>query len=164
MKKNKASGRRFWTGVASVILGVMAMGSEPAAWGQNAADGVVATNATARTPWLEQLQDLRLGPFDLHPRLVAGLAYDDNIILGTTNKEADVIWSAAPGFQAVAGDDAALIAYRDQHYDILSLAPDNIIVQDRQRGRGSCSFWIIALTSNCTTGMARIISLAKRRR
>jgi hypothetical protein len=34
-----------------------------------------------------------------------------------------------PALQAVAGDDAALIAYRDQHLDVLNLAPGNFIVQ-----------------------------------
>ena len=34
-----------------------------------------------------------------------------------------------PALQAVAGDDAALIAYRDQHTDVLGLSPGNLIIQ-----------------------------------
>src|SRR5208282_5774659 len=80
----------------------------------------------------KELSDLRAGPFDLHPRLVAGMTYDDNISYAANsspNKEADEIEMVQPALQAVAGDDAALIAYRDQHNDILGLAPGNLIFQ-----------------------------------
>jgi hypothetical protein len=77
----------------------------------------------------KKLLELRLGPFDLHPRLAAGLTYDDNILYSRVNRESDAEWTIQPAFQAVAGDDAALIAYRDQHSDVLGLAPGNLIVQ-----------------------------------
>jgi hypothetical protein len=73
--------------------------------------------------------ELRLGPFDLHPRLVTGLTYDDNILYATANTEADTIWTVQPALQAVAGDDAALIVYRDQGYDVLGLSPGSIVIQ-----------------------------------
>jgi hypothetical protein len=89
-----------------------------------------ATNTTHTT--LEQkLLDLRLGPFALHPRLAAGLTYDDNILYAINghNKEADTEWMIQPAVQAVAGDDAGLIAYRDRNQDVLTLSPGNLIIQ-----------------------------------
>ncbi len=90
----------------------------------NAQDSSAAKTTLQRQPW-----DLRWGPFDLHPRFVAGMIYDDNILLAEANKEADAEWLIQPAVQAIAGDDASLIAYRDQNYDVLTLAPGNIIVQ-----------------------------------
>jgi hypothetical protein len=101
---------------------------------------VAQTNALAntldvsapKTSLVDKLSDLRLGPFDLHPRLVSSFAYDDNILYATTSKEADSIWMFQPALQAVAGDDAALIAYRDQHNDVLNLSPGNLIIQQNE--------------------------------
>ncbi len=98
----------------------------------NAATNTRATgpaDSKANTSVEKELMELRLGPFDLHPRLSAGFVYDDNILLTTAKKEADMEWTIQPALQAVAGDDAALIAYRDQNYDVLSLSPGNIIIQ-----------------------------------
>jgi len=86
-------------------------------------------DSAAKTSLEKQLLELRLGPFDLHPRLVSGVTYDDNILYSIGNKEADTIWMVQPALQAVAGDDAALIAYRDQHSDVLTLSPGNFIFQ-----------------------------------
>jgi hypothetical protein len=86
-------------------------------------------SADEMTP-LKKPSELRLGPFNVHPRLSAGLTYDDNILLASANKEADTIWMIQPALQAVAGDDAALIAYRDQHSDVLGLSPGNLIIQE----------------------------------
>jgi len=77
----------------------------------------------------EKLSDLRVGPFDLHPRLATSLVYDDNILLTSTNKEADEEWVIRPSIQAVAGDDAALIKYRDLNYDVLAITPGSLIIQ-----------------------------------
>lgn len=93
------------------------------------APAVAQDDSTAKTSVVKQLLELRLGPFNLHPRLAAGLTYDDNITYATANREADAIWTIQPAFQAVAGDDAALIAYRDQNSVVLGLAPGNLIVQ-----------------------------------
>ena len=95
----------------------------------NAPDNSYASSTIEKNPL-----ELRVGPFNLHPRLVAGLTYDDNILFSTANtavnpKESDTIWSVQPALQAVAGDDADLIALRDQHVDILSLSPGGLIVQ-----------------------------------
>jgi hypothetical protein len=57
------------------------------------------------------------------------LVYDDNILLAATNKEADAEWVIHPSMQAVAGDDAALIKYRDQNYDVLAITPGSLIIQ-----------------------------------
>src|SRR5579863_5737776 len=75
--------------------------------------------ASAQTNSIDEVspQDLRsklrLGPFDLHPRLGAGMIYDDNLLLTTASKEADEEWNIQPAPQAVAGDKAAVVAYRD---------------------------------------------------
>jgi hypothetical protein len=85
--------------------------------------------------------ELRIGPFDLHPRLVTGLTYDDNILFTTDStaanpKEADTIWSVQPALQAVAGDDAYLIEMHDQPVNILNLSPGGIIVQHPENWPG----------------------------
>lgn len=90
----------------------------------NAPDDSYTNSITEKKPL-----ELRIGPFDLHPRLVTGLTYDDNILFSTANAEADAIWTVQPALQVVAGDDAALIAYRDQGYDVLNLSPGSIIIQ-----------------------------------
>ncbi len=86
-------------------------------------------DAAAKSGAMENLLDLRVGPFDLHPRLAAGLTYDDNILFSPTNKLADALWTIQPAVQAVAGDDAALLANGDQNNSGLSLSPGGIIVQ-----------------------------------
>jgi hypothetical protein len=86
-------------------------------------------DSTSKTSLAKELLELRLGPFNLHPRLSAGLTYDDNITFSTANREADAIGTIQPAIQAVAGDDAALIAYRDQNSAVLGLAPGNLVVQ-----------------------------------
>jgi hypothetical protein len=83
------------------------------------------------------LSDLRLGPFNLHPRLSAGFIYDDNILLVTTKTESDFDWIIQPSLQAVAGDDAALVAYRDQNYDVLGLSPGSLIIQQPEAWPGT---------------------------
>ena len=72
---------------------------------------------------------MRVGPFKLHPRVSAGFIYDDNILLNSTGKEADGEWVIHPAIQAVAGDDAALIDFRDNNYDVLGLTPGTFIIQ-----------------------------------
>jgi hypothetical protein len=86
-------------------------------------------DSAAKTSVEKAPLELRLGPLDLHPRVTTGLTYDDNILFSSANPEADTFWTIQPALQAVAGDDAALIAYRDQNYDVLNLAPGNLIIQ-----------------------------------
>ena len=94
-----------------------------------ATNTVTQDDSRPRTSLVNQLWQLQLGPFALHPRLVAGAIYDDNILLSPVNKEADLEWTVQPALQAVAGDDAALLAYRDVNYDVLGLSPGGLIVQ-----------------------------------
>jgi hypothetical protein len=104
---------------------------------KTSADAIAQNNSTAAAPddttteTTDQKKplDFRLGPFDLHPRVTAGMTYDDNILFSPTNTEADEIWTIQPAVQAVAGDDAALVTYRDAHVDVLTLSPDTIIIQ-----------------------------------
>src|SRR5208282_763346 len=86
-------------------------------------------NAAAATTLEKKSLQLRLGPFDLHPRLAAGFTYDDNLLYSKANPEADTEWMIQPAVQAVAGDDAALIAYRDQRNNVLGLSPGNLIIR-----------------------------------
>jgi hypothetical protein len=117
---------RNWISVAAAFSFFKA-GSPAAA--QNDATAATQNDSPAQTTVEKEPWELRLGPFDLHPRLAAGLTYDDNILYSTTNREADAEWMIQPAFQAAAGDDAALIAYRDQNYDVLDLSPGNLIIQ-----------------------------------
>ena len=48
-----------------------------------------------------QTAALRLGSFDIHPGLSAGVTYDDNFTLAPTLKRADVIWTVTPSIGAV---------------------------------------------------------------
>ena len=127
---------RLWPAALSVLTASLAVAQDGSSAKTNSASNP-ATNTIAVgqddsapkiTLW-ENLSDLRLGPFDLHPRLSAGFVYDDNVLLSAANKEADMDWMIQPALQAVAGDDAALIALRDQNSDVLSLAPGSLIIQ-----------------------------------
>ena len=117
---------RNWIRVAAALSFFKA--GSPAV-GQNDSTAATRADSPAETTVEKEPWELRLGPFDLHPRLAAGLTYDDNILYSTTNREADAEWMIQPAFQAAAGDDAALIAYRDQNYDVLNLSPGNLIIQ-----------------------------------
>src|ERR1035437_10576075 len=56
--------------------------------------------------------ELRLGPFDIQPRISAGVTYDDNIFTSSHNPKSDVFWSLHPAFLAVAGDRLGIEDYR----------------------------------------------------
>ncbi len=45
---------------------------------------------------------LRLGIFDLHPQVAAGVTYDDNITLSATDELSDWIWTVSPRLTAIA--------------------------------------------------------------
>jgi hypothetical protein len=117
--------RRSWAG-AVAILGLLRIGTSALAQDESAK---TPDDSAAKTTVEKGSLELRLGPFNLHPRVTAGLTYDDNILFSSANPEADAFWTIQPALQAVAGDDAALIAYRDLNYDVLNLAPGNTIVQ-----------------------------------
>src|SRR5450759_510720 len=117
--------RRSWAG-AVAILGLLRIGTSALAQDESAK---TPDDSAAKTTVEKGSLELRLGPFNLHPRVTTGLTYDDNILFSSANPEADTFWTIQPALQAVAGDDAALIAYRDQNYDVLNLAPGNLIIQ-----------------------------------
>ncbi len=96
---------------------------------QNDSTAAASDDTTTESTDQKKPLDFRLGPFDLHPRVTAGMTYDDNILFSSMNTEADEIWTVQPAVQAVAGDDAALVTYRDAHVDVLSLSPDALIIQ-----------------------------------
>ena len=77
---------------------------------------------------------LRLGPFDIQPRITAGVTYDDNILISSQNPESDLIWSLQPAFLAVAGDRLAIEDYRRTYHDVVSFSPDTFIITDRKPG------------------------------
>ena len=54
---------------------------------QNNSTAKTQDDSAAETTLEKRLLELRLGPFDLHPQLAAGLTYDDNILLATVNRK-----------------------------------------------------------------------------
>ena len=116
--------RRNWISLVAAF-GFIRTGSHAQAQNNAAATPSAATTTTVAKAPLE----LRLGPLNLHPRVTAGMTADDNLLFTSVNQEADISWTLQPGLQAVAGDDAALISYRDLGYDILNLSPGSLIVQ-----------------------------------
>ena len=87
------------------------------------------TDVATALPSSPLISGLTLGPVDFHPRASAGVVADDNILFTSANKKSDLAWTFQPGMQAVVGDDAALIAYRDRNNDVLGLNPGGLIVQ-----------------------------------
>ena len=57
------------------------------------------------------------------------MIYDDNLLLTTASKEADEEWNIQPAPQAVAGDKAAVVAYRDNETIALNLSPGYLVTQ-----------------------------------
>jgi hypothetical protein len=80
--------------------------------------------------------ELRLGPFDIQPRITTGVTYDDNILLSSQNPESDVIWSLQPAFLAVAGDRLAIEDYKRQYHNVVGFNPDTFIVRDQAEWPG----------------------------
>src|SRR5450631_749174 len=118
--------RRNWISVLAAF-GCLRAGS--LALAQTAAAAATPDNAAATAPLNAPPLELTLGPLNLHPRITAGMVSDDNLLFTSANKESDLAWTLQPGLQAVAGDDAALIAYRDQNNDVFGLNPGCLIVQ-----------------------------------
>jgi hypothetical protein len=124
---------RNWIGIVAAF-GCFRAGSPALA--QTTATTSSSDNATATGPMNVPPLALTLGPLNLHPRVTAGVVADDNLLFTSAHQESDLIWSVQPGLQAVAGDDAALIAYRDQGYDPLGLTPGYLIVQPPENWTG----------------------------
>lgn len=117
---------RNWIGLAVTLFlfktGALAVAQDTAA--ATAPDDSNTNAMTAKKPF----DILQMGPLKLHPRISAGVVSDDNILFTQNNKESDLYWTVQPGLQGVIGDDAALIAMRDQHSDVLNITPGGIIV------------------------------------
>ncbi len=131
------SSAQTWAGTA-IASGLLAAALP--AIGQEQTNSTPGTNSATNSPSEKASSSsedslgrgpfqMRVGPFNLHPRVSAEFIYDDNILLAPTAKEADEEWVVRPAIQAVAGDDAALIGYRDEKYNILGLSPGTFIVQ-----------------------------------
>ena len=116
--------RRDWINLVTAF-GCLRAGS--LALAQTAA--TAATSSTATAPLNSPALALTFGPLHLHPRATAGVTADDNLLFTSANEKSDIYWSVQPGFQAVIGDDDALVAIRDQHGDPLYLSPGSLIVQ-----------------------------------
>ena len=93
----------------------------------NASANATSTNAVSLTKPFEI--PLQWGALHFHPRVTAGVTYDDNLLFTTTHQESDACWWLQPGFQAVLGDDESLVPLRDEHIDPLTLNPGYLIVQ-----------------------------------
>ena len=74
--------------------------------------------------------ELRLGPFDIQPRITTGVTYDDNIFTSSHNAKSDVFWSLHPAFLAVAGDRLAIEDYRRTYHEVVSFSPDTFIITE----------------------------------
>ena len=125
--------RRNWISVVAAF-GCFRAGSPALA--QTPATTSTPDNSTATGPVNVPPLALTLGPLNLHPRVTAGVVADDNLLFTSSHQESDLIWSLQPGLQAVAGDDAALIAYRDQGGNTLGLTPGSLIVQPPENWTG----------------------------
>jgi len=120
------AGRNWFSLLAA--LGFLKTGTDAVAQNQAAAN-TTGDASTAST--LDKLPvELTLGPLTLHPRVDASFTADDNILF-TTKPVADTIWKFQPALQAVMGDDASLIVYRDQNtsMNVFGLTPGSLIVQ-----------------------------------
>jgi hypothetical protein len=123
--------RRHWISFVAAF-GCFRTGSPALA--QTAAAAAAPDNAASTASFNIPLT---LGPLNLHPRVTAGVVADDNLLFTSANQESDLTWSVQPGLQAVMGDDAALIAYRDQNGDVFGLTPGSLIVQPPEAWRGT---------------------------
>jgi hypothetical protein len=69
---------------------------------------------------------LRYGPFDVRPSLKAGVVYDDNIFISSSDEESDFVWNITPGLMLGSGD------YVGEQANFLTLfyAPSFILFTD----------------------------------
>lgn len=74
--------------------------------------------------------EIRLGPFDVQPRLSVGLTYDDNILISSHAPLADQILTLNPAFLAVAGDRLWLQDYRARFQNVVGLSPGACLLFD----------------------------------
>lgn len=74
---------------------------------------------------------------DFHPRFTAGITYDDNIYIASSNPQSDEIWSVFPAVQMVAGDRQSLAEYRLDNRDLLGLSPLAYITTPSENWPGS---------------------------
>jgi hypothetical protein len=86
-----------------------------------------ATNAPTKPSFSDRLPDLRVGPFDIHPRLTTGVMYDDNILIAPHNTKSDLIWSVQPAASIVAGDRMAITEYLINNSDFMGISPGTYI-------------------------------------
>ena len=124
---NRQYARRNWLSVL-VAFGFLKTGTHAVA--QNQAAAKTPGDAGTASALDKLPMELTLGPLTLHPRADAGFTADDNILF-TVKPVSDTIWKFQPALQMVMGDDAALIAYRDQNasMNVFGLTPGSLIVQ-----------------------------------
>ena len=77
--------------------------------------------------WFLDPPQLQLGPVDFHPRLTAGMTYDSNIYISSSNPQADEIWSVNPAVQLVAGDRQSYAESRLSGASYLDVSPAGFI-------------------------------------
>lgn len=132
-----------WSRPAALSLLASTVFLGHSACGQHAAIAPAPSAATNQPPTTLNPQpstrstELRLGPFDIQPRVSAGVTYNDNILVTHQNPESDVIWSLQPAFLAVAGDRLAFEDYERQYYNVVGFNPDTFIIQDQAEWPGS---------------------------
>jgi hypothetical protein len=121
---------KFWAGALCLLNSLKGV-----ALAQAQSDSATAP-AEAQSSPAENVFDFKFGPFTLHPWISTGVAYNDNILFTVDNPEKDVIWSIQPAIQAVAGDDAALLSYRDRQADFWGLTPGSLIIRPQENWTG----------------------------
>lgn len=108
-----------------------ALSSQPSAPAASAAAEPSALSsqpsAASRPSFSDRLPDLRVGPFDIHPRLTTGVMYDDNILIASHNTQSDFIWSVNPAASIVAGDRMAITEYLLNDRNFMGITPGTYI-------------------------------------
>ena len=123
------------------VLGSVALLGQPA-FGQDTitapAPPAAANQPSAALDFQPEtlLNDFRLGPFDIQPRITTGVTYDDNILISSQNPESDLIWSVQPAFLAIAGDRLAIEEYQQTYHNVVSFSPDTFIITEPEAWPG----------------------------
>jgi hypothetical protein len=128
MKKAIQYQRSAFLMAASVAFLSHSAAAQDATTNAPAADASASSQVPAAKPsFSDRLPDLRVGPFDIHPRLTTGVMYDDNILIASHNTRSDFIWSVNPAASIVAGDRMAITEYLLNNNDFMAISPGTYI-------------------------------------
>lgn len=94
----------------------------PATITSDPAQSPTATESTLHR-WFNDPPQIHVGPVDIHPRVMAGLTFDDNILIQSENPKSDLIYSLQPAVMLLAGDRGAMALQRLNGGNALGIAP-----------------------------------------